>query len=249
MPDDYKLGDAQQLQVRAHKKQQPIIDQSAIEQVLRSYTFPLYFFDYETYAPAIPAFDGFALSKNPVSILVAHPPRQGGEPEHVEFLHLDRSDPTAAVAELLERHIEPKGTVVVWYAPFERGVNKEIGEAPGRLRRPDGADQRPGAGPARHIFQTALRASRVPGQHVDQSRDAGAGAGACPTTVLAIKEGTMASEQWWKMTADDTPAGERERIAQALRAYCGLDSYAMFAIWRKLQEGILKGGGYFILKG
>jgi hypothetical protein len=25
-------------------------------------------------------------------------------------------------------------------------------------------------------------------------------------------------------------------IAQALRAYCGLDSYAMFAIWRKLQR-------------
>jgi hypothetical protein len=53
---------------------------------------------------------------------------------------------------------------------------------------------------------------------------------------LAIKEGTMASEQWWKMTADDTPAGERERIAQELRAYCGLDSYAMYAIWKKLHQ-------------
>jgi hypothetical protein len=55
---------------------------------------------------------------------------------------------------------------------------------------------------------------------------------------LEIKEGAMASEQWWKMTAKDTPAAERERIAQALREYCGLDSYAMFRIWKKLRQVI-----------
>jgi hypothetical protein len=129
VPDDYKLGDAQQLQVRAHKKQQPIIDQSAIEEVLRSYTFPLYFFDYETFAPAIPAFDGYGPYKRIPFQFSMHILRDiVSELEHVEFLHLDRSDPTRAVAELLDRHIDPKGTVIVWYAPFERGVNKEIGE-------------------------------------------------------------------------------------------------------------------------
>jgi Predicted membrane protein (DUF2157) len=54
---------------------------------------------------------------------------------------------------------------------------------------------------------------------------------------LSIKEGATASEQWWKMTAEDTPAGERERIARALREYCGLDSYAMYAIWGALRRG------------
>ncbi len=44
----------------------------------------------------------------------------------------------------------------------------------------------------------------------------------------------MASEQRWKIIADGTSAGEREQIAQALRAYCGLDCYAMYAIWKKL---------------
>ena len=52
---------------------------------------------------------------------------------------------------------------------------------------------------------------------------------------LAIKEGTMASEQWWTMTSAETQAGERAVIADALRAYCKLDSYAMYAIWRKLK--------------
>jgi hypothetical protein len=55
---------------------------------------------------------------------------------------------------------------------------------------------------------------------------------------LEIKEGATASEHWWKMTAADTPAGERERITKALRVYCGLDSYAMYAIWKKLHQVI-----------
>lgn len=31
-----------------------------------------------------------------------------------------------AVAELLDRYIDPRWSVVVWFATFERGVNKEI---------------------------------------------------------------------------------------------------------------------------
>jgi Domain of unknown function(DUF2779) len=238
VPDDYKLGDAQQLQVHAHKKQQPIINRGAIEQVLRSYTFPLYFFDYETYAPAIPAFDTYSPYQRIPFQFSLHTLRdQGGEPEHVEFLHLDRSDPTATVAELLERHIEPNGTVVVWYAPFERGVNEEIGKRRGgyanRMQRINGQVQ-----DLRDVFAK---------QHFVHPRFRGSTSikAVMPILVpelsydgLAIKEGTMASEQWWKMTADDTPSGERERIAQALRAYCGLDSYAMFAIWRKLLRAV-----------
>jgi len=236
VPDDYKLGDAQQLQVRAHKKQQPIIDQSAIEEVLRSYTFPLYFFDYETYAPAIPAFDGYGPYKKIPFQFSLHILRDTeSEPEHVEFLHLDRSDPTGAVAELLDRHIDPKGTVIVWYAPFERGVNKEIGERlgayAGQMERINGQvrDLRD-IFSKQHYVHPEFRGSTsikdvMPVLVPELSYDG-----------LAIKEGTMASEQWWAMTANDTPAGEREGIAQALRAYCGLDSYAMFAIWRKLHR-------------
>ena len=51
---------------------------------------------------------------------------------------------------------------------------------------------------------------------------------------LAIREGTMASEQWWIMTASETEVSKRSAIGDALRAYCRLDSYAMYAIWKKL---------------
>jgi hypothetical protein len=241
VPDDYKLGDAQKLQVHAHKKQKPIINRDAIEQILGAYVFPLHFFDYETYAPAIPAFDGYSPYKKIPFQFSLHTLRgKDGEPEHVEFLHPDRSDPTAKVAELLQRHIDPKGTVIVWYAPFERGVNEEIGERLGSyasdMERINGQVQDlRDVFAKQHLVHPSFRGSTsikavMPVLVPELSYDG-----------LAIKEGTMASEQWWKMTADDTPAGERAQIAQALRTYCGLDSYAMFAIWRKLQLVIANG--------
>jgi hypothetical protein len=158
-----------------------------------------------------------------------------GEPEHVEFLHLHRTDPTHAVAALLQQHIETQGTVVVWYASFERGVNKEIGQrliaSAAHMERINAQVQ-----DLRDIFSK---------QHYVHPEFRGGTSikDVLPVLVpelsydnLVIKEGTMASEQWWKMTAPNTPSDERQAIAEALRVYCKLDSYAMYAIWRKLQH-------------
>lgn len=237
VPDDFKLSDNQALQVRAHKSKQPIIAEGGIAELLAGYTFPLYFLDYETYAPAIPAFDGFSPYRRipfQLSLHVLHD--DGSEPEHVEFLHSERSDPTLAVAELLSQHIGPEGSVVVWSAPFERGVNKEIA-------------QRLGGAHAAHLEAINGRMQDLRDVFAKQHYVHPAFRGGTsikdvlPVMVpelsyegLAIRDGTMASERWWAMTAADINEAERAAIAAALLAYCKQDSYAMFAIWRKLQD-------------
>lgn len=237
VPDDYKLSDAQLLQIRAHKTGRPIIDRRAITDVLGQYIFPLHFLDYETYAPAIPSFDGYSPYRRIPFQLSLHVLREdGSEPEHVEFLHLDRSDPTLAVAGILGEHIGSDGTVIAWYAPFERGVNKEIGERLGgahaaRMEQINGRMQ-----DLRDIFSK---------QHfVDPGFRGGTSIkDVLPVLVpelsyesLAIRDGTMASERWWAMTEAGTADAERAAIAEALKAYCRQDSYAMFAIWRMLRQ-------------
>jgi hypothetical protein len=237
VPDDFKLSDTQALQVRAHKSKQPIIAETGIAELLAGYTFPLYFLDYETYAPAIPAFDGFSPYRRipfQLSLHVLHD--DGSEPEHFEFLHPERSDPTLAVAELLSRHVGPEGSVVVWSAPFERGVNKEIA-------------QRLGGDYAAHLEAINSRLQDLRDVFAKQHyvhpdfRGGTSIKDVLPVMVpeltydgMAIRDGTMASERWWAMTADETAADERAAIAAALLAYCKQDSYAMFAIWRKLQD-------------
>ena len=129
VPDDFELGDGQRNQVRAHKLQAPIIDADAIRVVLSRYTYPLYFLDYETFAPAIPAFDGYSPYQRIPFQFSLHILREpNADLKHVEFLQEEVRDPTARVGELLSRHIESGGSVIVWHAPFERGVNREIAQ-------------------------------------------------------------------------------------------------------------------------
>jgi hypothetical protein len=58
--DDVELGEGQANQVRVHKSGRPIIEHDAICSALSEHGYPLYFFDYETYGAAIPAFDGLS---------------------------------------------------------------------------------------------------------------------------------------------------------------------------------------------
>jgi hypothetical protein len=152
-------------------------------------------------------------------------------------LHEELSDPTARVAELLATHIEAAGSVIVWYAPFERGVNEEIAK-----RSPAHAEViRRINGQIRDLRAIFADQSYV---HPD-FRGSTSIKAVLPVLVpelsykdLVIQEGGTASEEWWKMVAPGTSGEERRVIARALRAYCERDTYAMYAIWKKLREEI-----------
>lgn len=236
VPDDYKLTEPQLLQIRAHKAQQPIVNTAAIADFLDSFGYPLYFLDYETFSPAIPSFEGFSPYKRipfQLSLHILHEPDQ--EPEHIEFLHPDRSDPTLAIARLLDERIGPEGTVIVWHAPFERGVNTEIGERLGGnhaqcMERINGQmlDLREVFSKQHYVhpgFRGGTSIKDVLPIMVPELSYEG----------MDIRDGTAASERWWTMTGSDTEEAERAAIAASLLAYCKLDSYAMFAIWRTLR--------------
>ncbi|MFZ2303306.1 MAG: DUF2779 domain-containing protein, partial [Minisyncoccia bacterium] len=60
VPEDMEFSDIQINQIAVHNKKKSIIDNEGINMELKDLKFPLYFFDYETYAPAIPVFDGYS---------------------------------------------------------------------------------------------------------------------------------------------------------------------------------------------
>jgi hypothetical protein len=51
------------------------------------------------------------------------------ELEHVEYLHMDRSDPTEAVINLFREYILPKGTIIAWNKSFEMDVHRRMAES------------------------------------------------------------------------------------------------------------------------
>jgi len=238
IPEDFELTKNQKNQVQAYKKQEPTIIAEDIKKEIGNLKYPLYFFDYEAFGPAVPAFNKYSPYRRvPFQFSLHILDAPGAEIRHVEYLHDSRTDPTDKVAALLKEHILPGGTVVVWHKSFEAGVNKEI------------ADRLPEYAP----FFERVNASLYDLKDVFQKQfyihpgfQGRAGLKkVLPVLVpdvrydgLMIQEGGQAADAWWKMVSPETPTAEHEKIAADLKKYCGLDTYAMVVIWEHLCEKI-----------
>ncbi len=236
VPHDFKLSLAQENQIKVYKNKESIIDYAGIHEELSSLKFPLYFLDYEAFAPAIPAFSRYSsyhFIPFQFSLHILRGPTF--ELEHVEFLHMEMSDPSENVAQLFEKYIEPQGTVIVWFKTFERSINEKIGK---RLPHHKELMERVNNQlyDLRDIFtkqyfvhpdfkgKTSIKKVLPVLTPEHQYKD------------LVIHEGGQASEEWWKMVSASIPNKEREEIAKNLKIYCKLDTYAMYAIYNYLQK-------------
>ena len=236
VPHDFELGEAQANQVRVHKSRKPEVAHDRVEAALAEYAYPLYFFDYETFAPATPAFDGFSPYQRIPFQFSLHILREpGGALEHVEYLHEVLSDPSVQVGELLSEHIAPGEAVVVWHAPFERGVNADIAE---RMPLFASAIERIN-GQLRDLEKIFTEQHYVHPGFRGRTSIKNVLPVLCPELSyggLTIKEGATASNEWWRMVGPTTDVAEKSTIAKALREYCALDTFAMYAIWSVLGE-------------
>lgn len=230
----HALSKKQANQVHAHQRQTPVIETEEIKMFLDSLTFPLHFFDYEAYAPAIPAFSGYGPYKFipfQFSLHTLHEP--GGELSHTEFLHEEFSDPSELVVQKL-KEVYTGGSVIVWHASFEKTiVNAQIAK-----RLPQHAEFIEKFNDAivdleklftaqsyiHHNFMGRTSIKKIlPVLAPEFSYKA-----------LDIQEGGQASNEWWRMVSPVTTPEEKAQIAKNLREYCGLDTKAMYAIYKHL---------------
>lgn len=234
IPDDITLSVIQANQVQVHLTQKSIIEIEKIRDELGSLTFPLYFLDYETFAPAIPMFTGYSPYQRipfQFSLHILNDP--SSKPEHVEYLHEEASDPSEMVIELLTQHIQPGGSVISWNKSFEQGVNKEMATRH----------------PAHRVALERINADMYDLQDIFKKqyyvhpdfRGKTSIKKVFPALVdgaqhsdLSIQEGGQASDAWWQMISSTTSDVERAQISQDLKEYCKLDTYAMFKIWKHL---------------
>lgn len=236
VPEDMEFSDIQINQIAVHRKGKSIIDIDGIGEELKELKFPLYFFDYETYAPAIPAFDGYSpYQRIPFQFSLHILEKPEAEMKHVEYLHEEMSDPSERVAQLLEEHIGAVGTVIAWNKSFEAGVNRELA-----LRMPQHKVTMERVNSMLYDLMDVFKK-----QHFVHPEFRGSTSikKVLPALVpelsyneLGIKEGGQASNAWWEMLAPGTTQERSKEIAKDLKIYCGLDTYAMYAIWDKLYK-------------
>jgi hypothetical protein len=236
IPDDMKLSDIQWNQVRAHRSSVPMISTKDIGEELSHLKFPLYFLDYETFAPAITIFDGYRpYQRIPFQFSLHILKEPSGELSQIEYLHRERTDPSKAVAKLLKESILPGGTIIAWNKSFEAGVNREIG-----LRLPDYQETFEGFNnmlyDLRDIFQKQHYVHHGFRGSTSIKKVLPAIAPELHYKNLDIQDGGQASDAWWTMVSPTTSPEESIKIGNDLIVYCGFDTNAMYEIWKHLHQ-------------
>lgn len=233
IPAGFELTEKQNNQVCAYKQQVPMIDHTAIKRELDGLTYPLYFFDYETYAPAIPLYKGFRPYQHmPVQFSLHVVKSRHSEPEHLEYLHTSNSDPSISIIQKLKEYIGSEGTIIVWYKSFEKSKNSELAERHTEHKEfLEGINTR--------LFDLMDIFEKQMYVHAGFKGSASIKK-ILPVVVptlsydeLAIHDGAAASQKWFEMIGKVSPVDQCS-IADDLRDYCRLDTYAMYAIWKHL---------------
>jgi hypothetical protein len=236
IPTHIKLSEIQEAQIHVYKSGETLIKKEAIALELQNLKFPLYFVDYETYPSAIPLFDHYSPYDDipfQYSLHIVRSPDE--ELEHKEFLHPSREDPSELFIKSLRENVGLNGSVIVWNKTFECGVNQAIAR-----RLPDFqgyiADLSNRIYDLEKIFSKQLYVHKelrgktsiknvltVLAPHLNYSS-------------LDIHEGGAALVAWYEIISGRLSNAECNQLLEALRGYCGMDSYAMFAIWRALRD-------------
>lgn len=235
IPDDAKLTKGQARQVSVTKSNDRLIDAGEIGRFLAGLTYPLYFLDYETFAHVVPPFDRLRPYQQvpfQYSLHIINEP--GAAIEHREYLHSSTSNPAAELVERLKQDIGEQGSVIVWYAPFETGRNRELAEM---------LEEHADYLNALNDRVVDLMVPFKSGWYVDKAfMGSSSIKKVLPVLVpeltyegLAINNGELAQRAWMDMYLEGKPAVDEAKLLDDLRKYCELDTLAMVRIFEVLQ--------------
>ncbi|MBI3631582.1 MAG: DUF2779 domain-containing protein [Candidatus Staskawiczbacteria bacterium] len=236
VPEDIlnKLSDSQKNQINAYAQDKILIDKHKIAEELNRLIFPLYFLDYETFPSAIPRFDGFSpYQQIPFQYSLYILDSEGSELRHAEFLFSDSSDPSLKLAESLRENIKDKGSVIVWNKRFECKINEEIA-----LRNPsvrlfmENINSR--VYDLMDVFSKQYYVDKNFKGRVSIKKILPVLSPELSYKSLEIQEGDTASQRWNEISRGNLSKTEKNKIIENLKAYCKLDTYAMYAIWNTL---------------
>ncbi len=241
IPAKNKLSDNQRDHVVSWNENREIIHHDEIKSIFNGFQFPLYFLDYETYAPAIPVYEGTHPYQHipfQYSLHILH--ENGGEAEHKEYLHSDSSNPIHAITAQLRSDIGDVGTVIVWHSTFENGRNKELAAAvPSLSTFLLGLNNR--------MFDLKDIIAKRMYVHKD-FRGSASIKKVLPVLVpelsykdLVINDGSKSTTEWSRMVFEMTDEEEKEKLRKQLLEYCKLDTLAMVEILKYLHSK----SGYF----
>lgn len=116
----------QQIEFELYDKED-YIDKDKLNEFLNTLSYPLYFLDFETFAPPIPLYDGTSpFTKIPFQYSLHYYEKENDSLFHKEFLSEPNIDPRRILAERLVKDIPQNVCVLAYNMSFEKSVIKEL---------------------------------------------------------------------------------------------------------------------------
>lgn len=234
IPETTKLQKHQKDQVEVTRLGQPLIDRDGIRKFLDDVEFPIYFLDYESINRILPPFENTWPYQQVVFQHSIHIMQADGTLTHEEYLHDTDTNPAPPLIESLENTIGDKGTIIVWHQSFEATRHKELAKLyPDKAVFLNGLNERildlekPFCD---RLYQDMHLKGRSTIKKVLPLL--------CPDLsykTLGIQEGGTASRSWYEAIIDES-RDDKASVLANLTEYCGLDTYAMVALYNELRK-------------
>jgi Domain of unknown function(DUF2779) len=216
----------------AFKTGEPVINLGGIKEFIEALEYPLYFYDYETFASAIPIAEGLKPHEQiPVQVSL-HRLDVDGTLVHSDIL-TERPGAFEEIVEFLRHEIGDKGNLIAWNASFEKSCNT-------RLARlvPEYANFLQELNDQTRDLMDIFKKDYVHPDFGGSTSIKKVLPVLCPDLKYdqdSVHDGTGAIEAWNKLTSSDDES-EKAVLRRALLDYCELDTLAMVEIFRVIQE-------------
>ena len=210
----------------------PFLDRNGVIKDTQDWSFPRIWIDFETITFAVPRWVGTRPYEQIPFQFSAHVEYEDGHIEHVECLDLSGNDPRPAIASALAQ-LPSEGAAIAWNAGFERGCFRSLANAV-----PAHADA------LRSLEARTVDLLPVARNHYYHPSQRGSWSikKVLPTiapeldySTLDVRDGGDAQEAYMEAISIAADEPRKRAVDVALKAYCGRDTWAMIAIYRRLK--------------
>ena len=236
IPEYVSLTKFQTIQKKAEALDCAVINYSDIINALQEVVYPTFFLDFEASVQAVPKYHmSSPFQQIPFQASVHRLKGSGLKLKHYSFLNTEDIDPRPALAKFLIETLEEYGSIVAYHASYEKSrIYELIKSAPQYEKELLALIDR--IWDLEEIFSKGMY---VHPNFMGSTSIKKILPIFCPELSydnLEINNGQLAFIQYLKMISSDTPKDQKEKIKNNLEAYCFQDTYAMYAIFKKISE-------------
>lgn len=236
IPPDERWSEKQLMQINSHKTGKVHVDTEGIKEFLDALKYPLYLLDFETIAPAIPAYDlSHPYEWIPFQFSLHIVQKEHAKPVHYGYLAPGDIDPRPEVLKRLKDLLGSSGTVLAYNMTFEINCLKKAVEAY--------PEYKGWFGKVEKRFTDLLTPFRSLKYYNPKQEGSASIKYVLPALTgsgyegMEIADGGTASREYSRVTfGDNIDPKDRRRVRDALEKYCAQDTQAMIDVMEGLRE-------------